>query len=216
MNLKQAENKVVKELSSAIESKFNQLTSELYRVYNESALKRVDDMKLQNELLQKTFKIVAGMFGIDYCEGYDYSQMKESTSDLINKLDTLSKESKPLKRYFAFSVPDDCGHVNCYVVTEKNEEYLSCIIDSQELSDSEYNHLYLDGNKIIMALAKKLNKDLQWVIDMGLKELLDEIEEFFKEIIKDDSVSVETFSEYLESILDTSRNSARAKTWVML
>jgi len=215
MNYDVFEKKLISALCNSITSglRGKSFITEMYLVFTEESRKYTDELRLKNETLIQTFEDIAQMYGFEYQQKYTLESIEQRGMELKNKIASLAVSEKPKQRYLCYSWGDDCGHSYCEVVTEKNIEGVNSLL-SNDLETYEY--LYQEDSALLLAMSARKSKSVECLMDLREDALIDEIKLFFKEIIIDDSVPLQEFSEYFECLISDSRHSGSATSWGLL
>lgn len=216
MDLSDLEDMLLKTITEGIEHFFkrNSTVSVLYRNFAENTRSTVEQLNHKNKILLKSFKELAERFNIKYSEGHGLYDIEHNISTLMNRIDELSREKKPHQRYLAFSMGDEYGHTNCYVVTSKSEEYVNLVCN--KFDDQDITEFLTEHHLVTIVLSNKLNKSVDEILEYDEEELTKELKIFLMDLISDEKISTETFSEYLYSLIDTHRESGNASCWVLI
>lgn len=202
---------VIKAVSSSIDQ--SDIVSHIYREFYDSCNVASEKTKKENELVIDALESIAQAFGIDYLNIYG---IENKVTTLKRAIIKKSETNQPKKRYLILGYSDDCGHSHCSCVTSKDFDFVDEVINMHDENES-FEHLSYDENqKLIKAVGDKLSMSVDELLDISEDDLLEKTKEFFKIIIADESISREEFSEYLECLIQASRNSGRSKSWVVV
>ena len=216
MNYDDFEKKMIDKVCQVISSglKGASFISEMYWAFTKENRKYTDDLRSRNTALINTFEDIAKMYGLEYKEGITLDQIEKGCMDLKNKIASLASSDKPKQRYLCYSWADDCGHSYCEVITKKDFKDIENILN--DYSNNGYEHLYYKDSTLLIGMSARLNKSIEDLTGVCVDHLICSIEEFFRDIISDDSVTLLEYSEYLKSLIYTGRHSGCATTWVNL
>lgn len=214
LNRDQLKAKLIQAISTTLAQSNMNIIDTLYESFAKEIEKRLDNMSNINDILFDAFETIAKLYGIDFTRNFNLKDIDQHVTALLQELDKQAKSTTPKQRYLSFCITDDCGHTNCFVITEKDKELVDLILSSHDENLPIYEYVN-DTSQIILALSTRYNTVPEDLLELG-NELYKIIDRFFDEIINDDSISVETFSTCLASLLNTERHSGNAYSWVLL
>lgn len=206
--------KLIQVVTGAVSSsiKSSDIYTTLYNEFYDSCNAAAEKIKEENEMLVDAIEGIAQAFGveIDYC-----GDIKKRVSDLKKEIIKRSATDKPKQRYLLLGYMDEYGHAHSTCVASKDIEYLKEVY-AMFNDDMDFSSLYLEDQKLVDAMADKLKCDKDELYNATDDELSDKIEEFFKVLVDDDTVSREEFSEYLECVIGNSCSRDKTISWVAL
>jgi hypothetical protein len=210
INLKDS---LIKHVSDAVERSLNSsdIVSTMYQEFCETNRKAMEELKQRDKILLNTFSTIAKLYGIEFQDGFTFKNTKDVLKELTDKLSNLIDASKPKQRYLCISGYDEYGHSWCDCITEKNDENISPLLGEDSLE-----YLCRDDSKLLQAMSAKSGKSVGMYCNTTEGTLVEEIKEFFKDIITDQSVTLVQFSEYLECLVNTERSSGYAFKWIYI
>ena len=207
---------VVKNVCEAIRGSIDNTSfiSTLYSAFTAEFDKTRTELRNRDKLLIDTFKDLAQVFGVEFKDDYSVAELGKNLMEFKGKIESLSKTQRPKQRYLCISGSDDCGHSYCDCVTEKNVEYVKIALGNTEFDNCEY--LYQDDSVLLLGMSTRNETTVDSLLDMSVDALLDAIDAFFEELVKDESICLGQFSEYLACLVNDRRHSGSSFTWVLL
>lgn len=201
-------------LSSSIKKEFNNsyFLQELYTKFSEENKKETDKLKCSNSILLQTFKELGEVYGIKPNIGAHALDLEGDVIKFKDCISSLSQATKPKQRYLCFSGTSEFGNSFCKCILEKNYKDVEDTITDNYPDSLE--HLYIETSNLMVALSARTKTPISDLMYMQEGDLLTKIYTFFQEIVRDDGVSLQLYSECIESLIDTSRHSGRAILWV--
>lgn len=205
--------KLIQVVTGAVSSsiKSSDIYTTLYNEFYDSCNAAAAKIKEENEMLVDAIEGIAQAFGVevDYC-----GDMKKRVTDLKKEIIKRSATDKPKQRYLLLGYMDEYGHAHSTCVASKDIEYLKEIF-AMFNDDMDFSSLFREDQKLVEAMTDKL-KCGDELYDATDDEFSDKLEEFFKVLVDDDTVSREEFSEYLECVIGNSCSRDKTKAWVAL
>lgn len=201
---------ILKTVASSIDS--SDIYSSLYSEFYDSCNAIAERIKKENELIIDTFKGIVQAFGVDIPNFHD---IEKSVEILKKEIVKRAATDKPKQRYFTYGYLGEYSH-KYLVVTSKDFKYVEELDYIYE--DVCYSFYFREDHKIVNAMVDKLKCDIDELLGLSDDDLMNKVQEFFKVIITDDTISREEFSEYLECCLRKAEGAGRGLTteWIAI
>lgn len=214
MNQQDFESQFVEAFINDFKSGFktNQFIPFLYDKFTEKSKKYNEELQLKNKILSDTIERIAEVFNVEYPYSYTLKDLDKNTQRLKDSLFKV-KDSKGTKStYLCYCGGDDCGHSFCDVILEKNMDHVQWAIEDE--SGGLEHIFYYDDSVLKRAVCERLHIDNDTFDKMSESTKTDAIEQFFQEIIEDDTISIRLFSEYAENLIGNNRHSGKSSKWI--
>lgn len=197
------------------------LVCQIVDVISKDVQKKLDNQIIKNERVTDGIISLMSWF-IDkdiLCENYaniSEGEFKEINDELIKVFS--EKTGAPAKRLI-YSMCDDCGHHNTYIVDSKNIKHITRIINYySDLGEFEPDHVGDELFKSIMAYAKETFN----LVDLDLDNIFEYYSEirleewtisYFNSLISNNKISLVEFSNKLIGLIPSGRHSYSSHIW---
>lgn len=221
-------NKIDAELINLVTSAIHQshIIDQISRITTAEYQEYLNKANAKLELYDSVFKKLALMYEIEYEESHyhdDITAMKKDFDKFIRKIESKIKTgTAPKQRILTYTINDEDGHTFVSTVKTKDIKYLDEVMSSHCYSDGDcalfesiFDHSVGDslgkiGTWVLAKYNIEYNDDLD-VTDALYKgkrtyNLYKDVQEYFKALVNDKSVSVVEFSEILAEIIPTGRH----------
>jgi hypothetical protein len=220
-------NKIDAELINLVTSAIHQshIIDQISRITTAEYQEYLNKANAKLELYDSVFKKLALMYEIEYEESHyhdDITAMKKDFDKFIRKIESKIKTgTAPKQRILTYTINDEDGHTFVSTVKSKDTKYLDEVMSSHSyyedyaLYENIFDHSSGDSlGKIGTWILAKYNIEYNDKLDVrdalrkGNKkhDLHTDVKEYFKTLVKDESVSVVEFSEILAEIIPTGRH----------